>query len=57
MMGVDFPLVHFLSVVVVPFVLWILAVELGIKHTSDNHFQASFGQVSSPRLPSLFSII
>jgi hypothetical protein len=45
MMGTEYPFIHFVSVVIVPFLLWIIAIELGIKHTEDNHFQASFGQV------------
>jgi hypothetical protein len=45
MMGTDYPFIHFISVIIVPFLLWIISIEFGISGTADNHFQASFGQV------------
>jgi hypothetical protein len=45
MVGEEFPFVHFLSVVVVPFAYWCGTIELSASTANENEFSLSFGQV------------
>lgn len=45
--GEYFPLIHFVSVVIIPFAYWVACVELGVYHSNENRFTVSFGQVGA----------
>lgn len=45
-MGEYFPFIHFISVVIIPFVYWVACIELGVYNSNENHFTLTFGQVS-----------
>lgn len=45
-MGEYFPFIHFISIVVIPFMYWVACIELGVYNSNDNEFTLSFGQVS-----------
>lgn len=49
--GEYFPFIHFISLVIIPFMYWVACIELGVYNSNDNEFILSFGQVSF--LPSL----
>jgi len=44
--GEYFPFVHFISVVVIPFMYWVACIELGVYDSNENQFSLTFGQVS-----------
>jgi hypothetical protein len=48
MVGHDYPFVHFMSVVTLPFVFWLSTIEISLLSSNDNKFQSSFGQVCPP---------
>ncbi|KAF8523249.1 hypothetical protein JB92DRAFT_1624088 [Gautieria morchelliformis] len=43
--GDNYPFIKYASVVVIPFVYWVLIIELGTMETNDNRFTLTFGQV------------
>ena len=45
--GEYFPLIHFISVVIIPFTYWVACIELGVYHSNENRFTVSFGQASA----------
>jgi len=44
--GDYFPFVHFISLVVIPFMYWVACIELGVYNSNENQFTLTFGQVS-----------
>jgi hypothetical protein len=44
--GEYFPFVHFISIVVIPFLYWVACIELGVLNSNENQFTLTFGQVS-----------
>lgn len=45
-MGEYFPFVHFISIVIIPFMYWVACIELGVYNSNENQFTLTFGQVS-----------
>jgi len=43
--GEYFPFIHFISLVVIPFMYWVACIELGVYNSNENHFSLTFGQV------------
>lgn len=46
--GEYFPFIHFVSLVVIPFIYWVACIELGVYDSNENEFTLTFGQVSGP---------
>lgn len=44
-MGEYFPFIHFISIVVIPFVYWVACIEIGVYNSNENQFTLTFGQV------------
>lgn len=44
--GEYFPFVHFISIVLIPFMYWVACIELGVRDSNENVFMLTFGQVS-----------
>lgn len=44
--GEYFPFIHFISVVVIPFLYWVACIEIGVYNSNENQFTLTFGQVS-----------
>ena len=47
-MGEYFPFIHFVSLVLIPFMYWVACIELGVYDSNENEFTLTFGQVSVP---------
>jgi len=43
--GEFFPFIHFISVVIIPFVYWVACIEIGVYNSNENEFTLTFGQV------------
>lgn len=43
--GEYFPFIHFVSIVVIPFVYWVACIEIGVWNSNENQFTLTFGQV------------
>jgi hypothetical protein len=43
--GEFFPFIHFVSVVIIPFLYWVACIELGVYNSNENQFTLTFGQV------------
>lgn len=52
-MGEYFPFVHFISVVIIPFMYWVACIEIGVFNSNENEFTLTFGQVSGLRANAL----
>ena len=47
--GREFPFLHVVSVVIIPFAYWVACIEIGVYNSNENEFTLSFGQVSTPQ--------